>query len=171
MWVISSSSLLSRLRCKSLHGARKRGRSWRQKNIKFQRVICMVKVKIKIKQKLYEKQSIRQGWHSCSCHRGCCTDSYHFSVWVVFLSHRMEPLLVAAVSHDQTKGSMRVQATESQFYEEWGLTWEDCAKHLLHATAEESVLQEMCIMNYDIMYFSIFYHLTLNRCNSSVFKK
>lgn len=56
--------------------------------------VHVAKVQLKIKQKLYEKQSPRQGWHSLGCPRGCCTDSCHFSVWVVFLCHRMEPLLV-----------------------------------------------------------------------------
>ena len=143
-----------------LLGIRKSVRNWRQKNVTFQRLTCVAKVQFKIKQKLYEKQSLRQGWHSFSCHRGCCTDSCHFSVWVVFLSCRMEPLSAVAVPRDQTKGSVGVQATKSQCCEEGGLAGEGYMKHLLHAAAEESVLQGKFLVSCGIKYFSIFCHLT-----------
>lgn len=143
-----------------LLGARKRVRNCRQKNVTFQRVICIAKVQFKIKQKLCERQSPRQGWHSFSCHRGCCTDSCHFSVWVVFLSHRMEPLSAVAIPRGRTKGSVGVRATKKQCSEERGFAGEGCVKHLLHAAAEESVLQGKFLVSCGVMYFSTFCHLT-----------
>lgn len=105
---------------------RKRIPNWRQKNIRFknvmfQRVIYIAKVQFKIKQKLYEKQSLRQGWHSLSCHRGCCTDICHFNVWAVFLSCRMEALSAVAVPRSQTKGSMGYKPPKGSAVKNGGL--------------------------------------------------
>lgn len=108
---------------------------------------------IKIKKKLYEKQSPRQGWHSLSCLRGCCTDSCHFSVWVVFLCHRMEPLLAeksAMCGHESPKD----RAGKNR----------DLLEEALQSTYSKllmkSVIQKNLLVSCGIMYFSIFCHFT-----------